>query len=262
MGDRYNPYKAELAEKAVKHTALMEQKYHDEITHSAEATTRYAEVVSTDKKGTGENVCPVFLQTDTVSALFEIEETENVALLNFASYKNVGGNFLGGSKAQEEMLCHESFLFNVLQANEDYYLMNSGDVNRGLYRNRAMYSPDIYFFRDGKVKKCDVLTCAAPNRSLLLRYKQITEAENLEVLKSRVKFIRDIVLDKGVKVFITGAWGCGVFRQEPEVVRDLFEDAFKNTGVLCIYTIPDLRNYSVFSRSDASMTVSHSSYFS
>lgn len=50
---------------------------------------------------------------DTVSAIFHFTNGKNkVAALNFASYKHPGGMFLKGSKAQEECLCHESFLFN------------------------------------------------------------------------------------------------------------------------------------------------------
>ena len=38
-----------------------------------------------------------------------------IAVLNFASFKNPGGMFYNGSSAQEESLCHESFLYNVLK---------------------------------------------------------------------------------------------------------------------------------------------------
>ena len=50
-----------------------------------------------------------------VKELFD-EEKESICALNFASYKNPGGKFMDGSSAQEECLCHESILYEVLSA--------------------------------------------------------------------------------------------------------------------------------------------------
>lgn len=66
--------------------------------------------------------------TDSVSAVFDADHENKVAVLNFASYKNPGGRFLDGSKAQEECLCHESYLYNVLKEFEDSYYKQNAQI--------------------------------------------------------------------------------------------------------------------------------------
>ena len=91
----------------------------------------------------------IIAPTDTVSAIFQYtsEQDGKIAALNFASYKHPGGMFIKGSSAQEESLCHASFLYNVLKEFEDsYYKENRKNLNRSLYTNKALYSPNIKFF--------------------------------------------------------------------------------------------------------------------
>ena len=62
----------------------------------------------------------------TVDAIIEENNQENghIVALNFASYKNPGGQFINGSMAQEESLCHASMLYPVLnssKANDLFY---------------------------------------------------------------------------------------------------------------------------------------------
>ena len=47
---------------------------------------------------------------DSVSCLFSLTDRSKAAILNYASYKHLGGYFLGGSSAQEEALCHARFI--------------------------------------------------------------------------------------------------------------------------------------------------------
>ncbi len=49
---------------------------------------------------------------------------KNVTCLNFASAKNPGGGFIGGSQAQEEVLVRSSGLYSSLIENMEYYEYN------------------------------------------------------------------------------------------------------------------------------------------
>ena len=148
-----------------------------------------------------------------------------MAVLNFASYKNPGGKFMEGSCAQEECLCHESYLYNVLREKAKFYEWNQQNLNRSLYTNRALYSPEILFFENGEPgNRCDVITCAAPNKSAAQKYCSVSDAENSDALESRIRFVLDIAQANQVKRLILGAYGCGVFGQDPKEVAAIFKD--------------------------------------
>ena len=196
-----------------------------------------------------------FIFSDDVKAY--LDEGRRVCVHNFASYKSPGGLFLLGSTAQEECLCHVSGLYNVLRKFEgNYYLKNRRNLNRGLYKNVAIYSKDIPFFIHGEPNKTrsnarylDVLTIAAPNASTMRRYKLFTPDENELVLKSRIEFIWKILAHKKVDIFITGAFGCGVFKQDPYMVADIMMNTIRdnrNYPKKVIFVIPDGENFSKF----------------
>lgn len=170
------------------------------------------------------------IKFDSVSAVFKYtDQNSKTAVLNFASYKQPGGMFLQGSKAQEECLCHESTLYNVLARFEGaYYTVNRERLNRVLYQNVALYSPDIYFERNDTSVKCDVITCAAPNFSAASKYCNVSRGENTDVLKSRIKFILYLAATEQVDTLILGAFGSGVFGQEAKEVAEITMDLLKH----------------------------------
>lgn len=192
------------------------------------------------------------IDMDSVSCLFNLpmENGGRMAILNYASYKHPGGYFLGGSPAQEEALCHESNLYPIILAFDDtYYAWNKQRLNRALYLDRALYSPDVVFEKDGKQKKVDVITCAAPNYRTAHRYQQVSLAENNRVFENRVKFMYSIAEENGVTNLIAGAWGCGVFMQDPSTVATMLVTQARNYNIPNIYfAIPDRnsRNFKAF----------------
>lgn len=160
---------------------------------------------------------------DSVSAVLKYTDlSSKTAVLNFASYKEPGGMFLQGSKAQEECLCHESTLYNVLRKfDSTYYARNRKALNRALYQNIALYSPDVYFERGESFVKCDVITCAAPNFAIASNLYNVSKEENTSALESRIKFILYVAAAQQVDTLILGAFGSGVFGQDAKEVAEI-----------------------------------------
>ena len=157
--------------------------------------------------------------------------------------------FINGSMAQEEALCHSSTLYNVLSKFDNFYEENKNYTNKGLYTNRGLYSPNIIFIDEekGLNTTCNIITVATPNRSVGLKYKNVTDKENLIALHDRIRFIINIVIDNNIDTLILGAFGCGVFKQNPNQVADCFKQEltlapFKTV----IFAIPDNNKLNAF----------------
>ena len=71
---------------------------------------------------------------------------------------------------------------------------------------------------------CDVITCAAPNKTAAKKYCNVSDEENSKVLKERIEFVLKIAQDNGVDNLILGAYGCGVFGQDPLEVAKIFKE--------------------------------------
>ena len=216
-----------LREIARKHTEDMDKEYASEIKESIEKSRVYGGPDGRPKRNSQlKNPQFIFINVDSVSALKLARK--KAAVLNFASYKNPGGRFYDGSKAQEEMLCHSSFLYNVLRSFTGYYEWNRNNINRGLYKDRCIYSPGVLF--EGK-KSVDVITCAAPNLRPAIRYKTSALQDNEKFLRRRIEFIRDVAEEQGVETVILGAFGCGVFKQDPTTVANMIKEIFNETSI-------------------------------
>ena len=243
-------------EQARQHTVEMEDKFNNEILRCCRLTKRYVtDHIFAPVKKRFDKTDVKLIDTDSVSAILKYSShAKKTAVLNFASYKNPGGMFLQGSKAQEECLCHESFLYNVLREYElEYYNWNRVHLNKALYLNRALYSPDVIFERGEYRSKCDVITCAAPNFGTYSRYNKDLEL-NYVYLRDRIHFILKIAAENKVDTLILGAFGCGVFKQDPEQVALIFDEFlstdFENVFETVIFAIPDRnsKNYKAFEK--------------
>ena len=159
----------------------------------------------------------------TVDAIRKLvlEGKEKIGVLNFASAKNPGGGFLNGAKAQEESLAASSTLYRTLIVHEEYYRENR-KCNYMIYTNHAIYSPDVVFFRDGSFRltepvKASVLTLPAVNMGQVIQKGEDVEAAK-KAMKQRMKLALAIFANEGAKNLVLGAYGCGVFRNDPKDV--------------------------------------------
>ncbi|MGH7844721.1 MAG: TIGR02452 family protein [Candidatus Binatia bacterium] len=161
--------------------------------------------------------------------------------LNFANGIHPGGGFLGGAKAQEEVLCRSSALYQTL-------------VNDQMYeehRNRprpdstdwAIYSPDVPVFRKDEGTELDqpwllsFVTCAAPVAS------RIGQPESGDLLQRRIHRVLSIAGAFGYSALVLGAWGCGAFGNDPHRTavdfRQALEDDFCGAFSDIVFAITD-----------------------
>jgi len=163
----------------------------------------------------------------TIEALVRLGDGPHLACLNFASAKNAGGGFLGGAQAQEETLARSSGLYPCLLAQPAHYERNR--ANRSpLYLDLAIFSPHVPFFRsdDGawldRPVLASVITCAAPNARALREHGESDATILEDTLRRRAAFVLAIAAHHGIERLVLGAWGAGVFGNDPALVADAF----------------------------------------
>jgi len=169
---------------------------------------------------------------------------DRVFVLNFASARNAGGGFLGGSQAQEESIARASGLYPTLERHQTYYSVNRKERSC-LYTDHMIYSPGVPVFRfeDGTLMDsplpCDVLTAPAPNAGAVKQRNEGQEVIDLigPTMARRIDQVLAIAVEQGNDVLVLGAWGCGVFQNDPEQVATLFFDALKGKFKGCFRRI-------------------------
>ncbi|RII20245.1 hypothetical protein DSC45_03395 [Streptomyces sp. YIM 130001] len=158
-----------------------------------------------------------------------------VAVLNFASARNPGGGYLNGAQAQEEALCRASALYTCLLRAPDYYAHHRADRDP-FYSDRVIHSPGVPVFRDDRGALLEVpyragfLTSPAPNAGVILR-RTPAEAHRIgQALASRAERVLETATACGYRRLVLGAWGCGVFRNDPAEVAGAFRALLADGG--------------------------------
>ncbi len=157
--------------------------------------------------------------------LVEQEGERRVVALNFASAKNPGGGFLSGAKAQEEDLARCSALYTCQLTQPVYYQENRANPSM-LYTDHILYSPDVPFFRDDAYRLLEapflvsIITAPAPNAGEAERRNESRGVRG--ALEARAGKVLAVAEAHGHRCLVLGAWGCGVFRNDPKIVAEVF----------------------------------------
>lgn len=206
----------------------------------------------------------------------EANSEKIIAVLNFASAVTPGGGVERGSSAQEEDICRCSTLFPVLT--QPSLAMNFYEPNRKarnpLHTDDLIYSPDIVIIRSEDESyerldqdewcKVDIITCAAPDLrpprpdrfhpNIKPEPVSISRDELYELHLSRAQHILNVAAGQGVDILILGAFGCGAFQNDPNIVARAYADALKEYAKyfdvieFAVYCSPfDMKNYKAFS---------------
>ena len=207
----------------------------------------------------------------------DIYKNMQVCVHNFASATNPGGGVVKGSSAQEECLCRCSTLYFNLNTPAmwgGFYSPHRNERNP-IHNDDCIYTPDVVVFKSDTANpvllpekdwyKVNVITCAAPNLRLMPgnamnfgdgdRQAKISDDDLYNLHVKRLSRILDIAVAGRNDIIILGAFGCGAFENNPEVVArasktvvDKYRKNFKRIE-FAIYCSPrHEQNYDVFRR--------------
>jgi uncharacterized protein (TIGR02452 family) len=214
-----------------------------DVAHCLNATTTFTpaeldHLRSTVPDVTCDTIITVVNET-TLSAAYRLIVKRGHAktlCLNFASAKNPGGGFLGGSQAQEESLARSSALYASLLTQNTYY-----DANRScrtaLYTDHVILSPSVPAFRNDqgqllpKPYLLSILTSPAVNAGAIRKNEPDKESLIRPTMARRIANVLAVSAINGYEHLILGAWGCGVFRNDPGVIAELFAEALLNDNL-------------------------------
>ena len=171
-----------------------------------------------------------------------------IAVLNFASATNPGGGVKSGASAQEECLCRCSTLYPTLNQRwlwDQYFLPNRA-ANDPLHTDVCIYTPGVVICKtdesfpqrlpEEQFATVDVVTCAAPNlRRVPGNYHNpdaseaasVTRQQLFELHVKRAKHILHVAAANHVDCLVLGAFGCGAFQNDPNVVARAYAAALE-----------------------------------
>ncbi|MAX81710.1 MAG: TIGR02452 family protein [Crocinitomicaceae bacterium] len=157
------------------------------------------------------------------------EGHEDVLCLNFASAKNPGGGFLGGSQAQEESIARSTGLYNCQIKTQGYYETNRKHKSC-MYTDYMIYSPFVPIIKDedgnnlNQQMHCAIITAPAVNKGVV-KHREPGRLQDVEqVMKRRIRKVLAIARTNNHKTLVLGAWGCGVFQNDPNDIAVYFRE--------------------------------------
>jgi len=173
-------------------------------------------------------------ELSTLEATREMIDTgyKNVVCLNFASAKNPGGGFLGGSQAQEESIARSTGLYNCLLNGSEYYQANK-KYGSCFYTDYMIYAPKVPIIKDDAGNNLEelyttgIITAPAVNTGVVSKQEKKNLGKVEGVMKRRIKKVLAIAANNGHAAIILGAWGCGVFRNDPNDIARYFHEVIE-----------------------------------
>ena len=154
-------------------------------------------------------------------------------VLNFASATSPGGGFLNGARAQEESLARSSALYACLRQS-GMYAHHRAARSDSMYTDWMIHSAAVPVFRDDESGElleeaydCSFLTTPAPNAGVVLASDPSRRDEVTRVMIARVRRALAICAVENHRQLVLGAWGCGVFANDPTVVARAFGSEFE-----------------------------------
>ena len=97
-----------------------------------------------------------------------------------------------------------------------------------VYTDGMIYSPGVPVFRDNKGNLLDdfinvnFVTSAAVNAGVVTRKEPEKEVMIPSIMSKRIEKVLSLCAKNNNRTLILGAWGCGVFQNDPNTIANLF----------------------------------------
>ena len=170
---------------------------------------------------------------DTITSAMKHSLTGKTCILNMASYKRPGGGVRNGSMSQEECLFRSTNLYKTLV--KDFYPLSDRE---------CLYTKDALIVKDGDYGTLisnitiDCVTMAAINLNKIHKdyeyFETTTNEDSLsdfelirnyeDMTKMKIRLMLSLAHKNGCDNIILGAWGCGVYSNDPNEVSQFFHD--------------------------------------
>lgn len=198
---------------------------------------------------------------DTLEAAFELHQhrSENekpVLILNFANPHRPGGGIRSRPGTQEEHLCVKTTVLCSLETEEAWpFYQTNLDCGTQAQTDAILFSPNTMVIRNPNLSLREdpfpvaVMTVSAPIASRM----EESELPNLEnILNRRIYGMLRAAATEGYSRLVLGAWGCGNFGNDPELVARLFCDnltgSFDEVAMAVFDNSEDQYRYSCFAK--------------
>lgn len=196
-----------------------------------------------------------------------------IAVMNFANAFYPGGGVVKGAAAQEESLCRISTLYPLIYRRtlKDSFYKHHHDLGTSKASDSLIYTEGVIICKTDEDQpkrmdrkdwvRVDVITIAAPdlreksnlNLQLLSTGSYMNSAELFGYHVKRAIHMLTCAAAKGADTLVLGAFGCGAFQNDPNVVAKAYKIALEEFPKVferiefAIYCRPDeTRNYDIF----------------
>ena len=235
---RTNPRKEARAAEAERHIADVERRLAPEVAASVAGIRTYGSTPASEPvldDGAPRVPSVMVVDEDSVTAVLArgrgLASACDLAVLDFASFTSAGGGYARGAWAQEEALCAESTLYNVLATQKAWYAENRRrNINCELYRNRALVVPRVRFDREKYHSYADVIVAAAPNARRARTEYRVSDEALAEAMRGRIRLVLAVADELGHEKLVLGAFGCGVFGWDAGQVAEMFRAELASGG--------------------------------
>ncbi|EAY16363.1 hypothetical protein TVAG_359720 [Trichomonas vaginalis G3] len=227
----------------------------DQIKFSIENSKLYnlSYKFSLENAKTSENTVIDVIDSLTLEASKElVDKGIKTCALNFASARNPGGGFAGPNEAQEENLCRSSALYWSQIKHPEMYEYNRQSKSLS-YSDYMIFTPDCPVWRQSDYtlleNSYNLSFITAPACNLT----KGAEAETHTAMLNRIRKIVMVAIENNMKGLVLGAFGCGVFKNNPADVANYFKTVLIDEGLgkyfdYIVFPIKDGRKAGPFKR--------------